>query len=321
MLRTVETPSPGPAVERQLQPASTSQPSGTMPVVATAQLPLTIPSAAKQLSTGPPAVKKKMTQLPNLSSVASSQVKSTGSSGSTQKSCLVVENQTGKDPPKSYKHYRPCTEEERQSYFAIIYGGPPQDLPVNVLPTYGDIVRCFFEVAKYEKLFSSRVRLVQEQLSSVWQRCEPLIPVLNVQSIRMKLTRNLKKVKYPSCYLPAQLASDIAAMKDQLFDIALCRCHLPALPCDDERVGCAAAPMCAAQHVICLCAPDKRVPVERGLFLRDQRSSSGPPCRGGKGKRPAREAVFQIIIITKTDRKWHTGTLNCANKNECFYRP
>ena len=106
MLRTVETPSPGPAVERQLQPASTSQPSGTMPVVATAQLPLTIPSAAKQLSTGPPAVKKKMTQLPNLSSEASSQVKSTGSSGSTQKSCLVVENQTGKDPPKSYKHYR-----------------------------------------------------------------------------------------------------------------------------------------------------------------------------------------------------------------------
>ena len=62
---------------------------------------------------------------------------------------------------------------------------------------------------------------------------------------------------------------------EKLFDISLCSCNLPIVPCSDKDVKCS-VPDCQKSHIVCKCHAERKVPLEDRLYLRDQRLKTGP---------------------------------------------
>jgi len=67
---------------------------------------------------------------------------------------------------------------------------------------------------------------------------------------------------------------DLDAVAQKLFDISACTCELPAVDCRDPRVNCRKV-KCRKNHIVCLCAKERRVPELERRYLRDQRLKVG----------------------------------------------
>ena len=157
----------------------------------------------------------------------------------------------------------------------VRYGGNPRDLPNTALPTYGDIARCFYKVFDAEKKLVAQVNLVRGQLENSWKSCCPEVPVLAEKSVQKKLLvlcEKVKKINRPK--QSARVISDMDSVKDKLFDISACKCVLPKVACDHNRVQCRRAG-CPGEHFLCECLPESQVPVAEREYLSDQRSKIG----------------------------------------------
>jgi len=155
------------------------------------------------------------------------------------------------------------------------YGGPSRDLPESDLPTFGDVARCFYKVSHDEKNFKDQVRIVKEQLISVWQRCSPVLPLIQDNSLKVKIERFLSKVRVVNRQNPpSKIVAELNEKKYKLFDIAACSCDLPQVPCNHRFIQCTKN-NCDSKHHLCECDENKRVPVIERSYLKDQRAKSG----------------------------------------------
>jgi hypothetical protein len=158
------------------------------------------------------------------------------------------------------------------------YGGVPSDLPTTALPTYGDIARYFYLVRSTEKDATTQIKIVKNKLESVWQQCNPALPLMEKLSVRRKLLLFLNKVKdFDGNHLKQAQKQPLLALKDKLFDISACSCQLPVLPCKSKLVLCNAEEgnPCDKKHIVCECGPEKRVPLEEREYMLDQRTKTG----------------------------------------------
>ena len=156
------------------------------------------------------------------------------------------------------------------------FGGAPQNLPHSDLPTYSDVARCFWKACETERTFKGQLRFVENELLQVWAKCSSVMPLINISSIRRKLDRfliNVRNTSYDKKCSP-QLMDDLDAVAQKLFDISACTCELPAVDCRDPRVNCRKV-KCRKNHIVCLCAKERRVPELERRYLRDQRLKVG----------------------------------------------
>jgi hypothetical protein len=98
--------------------------------------------------------------------------------------------------------------------------------------------------------------IVAAKLVEIWQKCNPLLPVLKEISLYVKLKRFMDQVKAVNRKQKGckQAQSFVESRKDRLFDISACNCKLQILPCDHRLAQCKAAPgHCDKQHIVCEC--------------------------------------------------------------------
>ena len=81
------------------------------------------------------------------------------------------------------------------------YGGGPQDLPENVIPTYRDIARYHHFIVETQSVKISKVtltsmsKMILEKLKLVWTKVRDKMPFLSDLSIIVKIKRFLVKVR------------------------------------------------------------------------------------------------------------------------------
>ena len=61
----------------------------------------------------------------------------------------------------------------------------------------------------------------------------------------------------------------------KLYDISLCKCLLPAVPCSHPSVRCRESD-CKKVHIICECKGSSKVTIDDRIYLKDQRTKAGP---------------------------------------------
>ena len=155
------------------------------------------------------------------------------------------------------------------------FGGSPAELPTTDLPTYSDVARYFYLLCTLEKDFNTQLELVKEKIKEVWFSCNARLTLIEDKSLYTKLKRFLHKVKQ-SNFDKTTLAvkENLSKLKDKLFDISACTCQLPIYACDSKFVRCT-RDQCDLQHCICECPPERRIPAEERLYMRDQRAKTG----------------------------------------------
>jgi hypothetical protein len=199
----------------------------------------------------------------------------------------------------------------------VLYGGGPKELPESDLPTYRDVARYVYFVSASEFEVKRQLEIVAAKLVEIWQKCNPLLPLLKEFSIYVKLKRFVDQVKAVNRKQKRskQALGFVESRKDHLFDISACSCKLPILPCDDRLVQCKAAPGdCVTQHIVCECPQDRKVPAAEREYLRDQRSKIGttskfqigPVDRAAAAKQAAREARQASVPPVRCQRLQET---------------
>jgi len=181
------------------------------------------------------------------------------------------------------------------------YGGVFADLPTTVLPTYGDVARCYYFVRNAEKHKPTQIKIIQDKIENVWQQCNPALPLMQKKSLTRKLTLFITRVKdFDIKNLKAAAKKPLLAVKEKLFDISACTCQLPILECKSKLVFCNAEEgTCNKIHINCECAPEKRVPVEEREYLRDQRMKTG--TFGGRFQFGGRD----LAAVQREERREH----------------
>jgi hypothetical protein len=168
-----------------------------------------------------------------------------------------------------------ASSRKRRSSVVDKYGGSPCELPESDLPTFTDIARYFYFVSLSESDYNTQIHLVKWRLMEVWAKCNPRLPLLEKSVVFNRLKKFVDKVKsYNQKYMKPAPKKVFLAKKDKLFDISVCICTLPTVPCNSKYIRCDVV-NCQTEHIACECSPELRVPVEEREYIRDQRSKIG----------------------------------------------
>ncbi|XP_047143056.1 uncharacterized protein LOC124817256 [Hydra vulgaris] len=82
----------------------------------------------------------------------------------------------------------------------------------------------------------------------------------------------MKLINGKKCKKRPQVAAYNAL--ENLYDISTCRCNLDKVPCYDDRVKCKYL-TCNNKHLVCVCPPECKIPLEEREYIKDQRSRNG----------------------------------------------
>lgn len=177
--------------------------------------------------------------------------------------------------------------------------GQPSELPENVLPTYGQVMKfCAWirfnkKVTKKEPVFSEIAEEVAVKLEEIWHRAS--IPIVSHTRILqllqayhdkyMKLMKPFKSRKSSETYnYKVQCFKEKS--KITLFDIAACKCDLSS--------G-------------CVCDKFQKVPVDEREFLLDQRGARNMVISGIDVKK-----TKKLMQIEQRQRYRSVNSFNCA---------
>lgn len=120
-------------------------------------------------------------------------------------------------------------------------------------------------------------KLIAKDVIEVWRSVNPRLPLYDEYYIVKKVDKacfqKTKKINWKTLSTAQQ--QNFEESLDRLFDISACTCHLPIRPCNDKCVKCSVE-NCQSQHIVCLCPPSKKVPLEEREYLKDQRAKHGP---------------------------------------------
>ena len=143
------------------------------------------------------------------------------------------------------------------------YGGGPQDLPENVIPTYRDIARYHHFIVETQSVkmskhtLTSMSKMILEKLKLVWTKVSDKMPFLSDTTIIVKIKRFLVKVRgVRNKSILSNSKKDMDEKCDTIFDISSCKCELRTVECSDRDVRCKEGE-CKKVHIVCVC--DRKV--------------------------------------------------------------
>ncbi|XP_065670929.1 uncharacterized protein LOC136089134 [Hydra vulgaris] len=176
---------------------------------------------------------------------------------------------------------------------SLKYGGLPLEMPSADLPTFRQVIQFFYFTESNNQNISKQNLLekVENSLSTLWNKVNPRLPLLQRNSILRKL-RNLfervKSINRGRCKSKSKEYQDM--ILDELFDIPSCNCELATVLCNDRDVKCSII-NCQVEHILCLCKT-RKVPSEDRSYIRDQRSKIGPKGIYQLGKTNLKSGTF-----------------------------
>ena len=151
----------------------------------------------------------------------------------------------------------------RQISSEKLYGGGPQDLPENVIPTYRDIARYHHFIVETKSVGTGKdslmntAKMILEKLKLVWTKVSDKMPLLSDKAKLEKIKRFIVKVRgVPNRSITSNSKKDMDEKCDTIFDISSCRCELKTAECSDRDVRCKEKE-CNKVHIVCIC--DRKV--------------------------------------------------------------
>jgi len=137
-------------------------------------------------------------------------------------------------------------------------GGPPAELDETEPPIYRLIIQySYFLFSTYPESTDYQIaKRIAKAVINIWKMVvNPRLPLIGEQSVIVKLLRLVKSSK--DVNRDHRLISKKTFLQgklDRLFDISACKCELPLVSCDDNRVKCKRE-NCQTKHIICSCPP------------------------------------------------------------------
>lgn len=158
------------------------------------------------------------------------------------------------------------------------YGGGPCELLLTEPSTYRQLIQYYYFLIHVSPTtdFWVVVQQISKDLKSIWSSMNPRLPLIGDKSIDRKVKNLLTLVKdINRNHGKASAKRNLDANLNKLFDISACSCSLDTLPCSDISVNCENDKR-TQEHIICVCPRNAKVPLEDRVYLRDQRSKTGP---------------------------------------------
>jgi hypothetical protein len=142
---------------------------------------------------------------------------------------------------------------------SLKYGGLPSEMPSADLPTFRQVIQ-FFYYSENNNQNISKQNLLEEaenSLSTLWNKANPRLPLLQRNSILRKLRNLFERVKSINRGRFKSKSKDYQDLiLDKLFDISSCTCELATVLCNDRDVKCTII-NCQVEHILCLCKTRK----------------------------------------------------------------
>lgn len=106
----------------------------------------------------------------------------------------------------------------------------------------------------------------------IWNKVDPLLPLQNLKTVTTRIQRLcfIKAKENERNRMKPDVRRNWEASVDKLFDICLCSCALPSVPCSKSCLT-----ECVDEHFACRCTHVNKVADTARAYLRDQRNRCG----------------------------------------------
>ena len=112
------------------------------------------------------------------------------------------------------------------------FGGAPDDLPSDHLPSFGEIAAFYYKEIS-SKSSSEALESIEARLKEKWAIVNAGIPLISDKSLQVKIKRFVDKFKAFDGRrgLTKAQRDNLTQCRSLFFDIAACKCDLPELDC------------------------------------------------------------------------------------------
>ena len=112
------------------------------------------------------------------------------------------------------------------------FGGAPDDLPSDHLPSFGEVAAFFYKELS-SKSKSEAIDAIEAGLKEKWGIVNAGLPLLPEKSLHVKIKRFIDKaMSFDSRRgLTKTQRDNLLETRSHLFDIAACKCDLPEIDC------------------------------------------------------------------------------------------
>ena len=181
--------------------------------------------------------------------------------------------------------------------------GKPSELDETEPPINSQIIQhgYFLSNSYPDKDENEICTMVHRDVVKVWTAVNPRLKLLEEKVAKQKIHRLLANAyDYNNKHLTVVQRKNLEAKLDKLFDLAACKCKLPIRPCNDRTVKCKES-NCDAEHIVCECPLDIKVPQPDREYLKDQRAKKGPKGKFQLGS-PEAHSKYNIPATSSASR-------------------